>query len=70
MSTESIADLDGLKARIRGTWMSGDYDRCATYGTGCRGVHFPVVVSNPVPRFSMWRVARVILPSPRQRQAR
>ena len=29
MSTESIADLDGLKARIRGTWMSGDYDRIA-----------------------------------------
>jgi SAM-dependent methyltransferase len=31
MTTQSIADLDGLKARVRTTWMAGDYSRIAAF---------------------------------------
>jgi ubiquinone/menaquinone biosynthesis C-methylase UbiE len=31
MTTQSAADLDGLKARVKTTWMAGDYSRIATF---------------------------------------
>lgn len=31
MTTQPIADLDGLKARVRTTWMAGDYPRIAAF---------------------------------------
>jgi SAM-dependent methyltransferase len=31
MTTQPIGDLDGLKARIRTTWMAGDYTRIAAF---------------------------------------
>ena len=31
MTDQVIADLDGLKARVRTTWMAGDYARIAAF---------------------------------------